>query len=127
MWAQSDGPGKGSTFCFTIEARTTDLQPARPRDFVGPQPELTGKRVLIVDDNATNRRVLALQTGKWDMHSRDTESPQEALRWIEASDPFDLAILDMHMPETDGVALARQIRERRPSLPLVLFSSSRRE
>jgi len=84
--------------------------------------------VLVVDDNATNRRILALQTGKWGMTSHDTESPVEALRWIERGDPFDLAILDMHMPEMDGVALAGRIRELRAELPLVLFSSlGRRE
>ena len=62
------------------------------------------------------------------MRSRATESPQEALRWLDAGETFDLAILDMHMPEMDGVALARQIRERHAALPLVLFSSlGRRE
>ena len=113
MWAQSDGPGKGSTFSFTINVPTAAHAPARQRDFVGAQPELTGKRVLVVDDNATNRRILSLQTAKWGMQSADTESPQEALRWVDRGDAFDLAILDMHMPEMDGVALARQIRERR--------------
>ncbi len=128
MWAHSDGPGKGSTFSFTIHAPTAQIQPAQSRDFIGAQPELQGKRLLVVDDNATNRRVLALQTAKWGMQSRATESPQEALRWIEAGEAFDLAILDMHMPEMDGVALARQIRERRAALQLVLFSSlGRRE
>ena len=84
--------------------------------------------MLVVDDNATNRRVLALQTAKWGMMSRATESPLEALRWLEHGDPFDVAILDMHMPEMDGLALAREIRERRAALPLVLFSSlGRRE
>ena len=123
MWAQSDGPGKGSTFLFTIRAPIADLPPARQREFVGVQPELAGKRVLIVDDNATNRRVLGLQTGKWGMQSRATESPREALRWLDDGDIFDLAIIDMHMPEMDGVALATQIRERNAALPLVLFSS----
>ena len=128
MWAASDGPGKGSTFSFTIVAPTATASPARQRDFVGAQPELTGKRVLVVEDNATNRRVLALQTSKWGMASRNTESPADALRWIEAGEAFDIAILDMHMPEMDGVALARHIRERRQNLPLVLFSSlGRRE
>ena len=107
------GPGKGSTFLFTIEAPVAELPPSRRRDFVGVQPELQGKRVLVVDDNATNRRVLALQTGKWGMASRDTESPAEALRWLEAGERFDLAILDMHMPEMDGVELARRIRASR--------------
>ncbi|MEO6566557.1 MAG: response regulator, partial [Casimicrobiaceae bacterium] len=128
MWAQSDGPGMGATFHFSIEAPVADLAPSRLRDFVGMQPELQGKRLLIVDDNATNRRVLHLQTGKWGMTSRDTESPMEALRWLASGEAFDLAILDMHMPEMDGLTLARQIRAGHPALPLVLFSSlGRRE
>src|SRR5664279_4624714 len=78
--------------------------------------------------SATNRRVLSLQTAKWGMASRDTESPLEALRWLDAGETFDLAILDMHMPEMDGLALARQIRDHHAALPLVLFSSlGRRE
>ncbi|MES1264527.1 MAG: response regulator, partial [Variovorax sp.] len=128
MWAQSDGVGKGSTFFFTALVPTAQLPPSRRRDFVGVQVELQGKRVLIVDDNATNRRVLALQTGKWGMAARDTESPSEALRWLGEGATFDLAILDMHMPEMDGLDLARRIRVGHPALPLVLFSSlGRRE
>jgi signal transduction histidine kinase/DNA-binding response OmpR family regulator/putative methionine-R-sulfoxide reductase with GAF domain len=128
MWGESEGLGKGSTFYFSVNVPVADLPPARSRDFVGVQPELKGKRVLVVDDNATNRRVLALQTGKWGMQSTDADSPQEALRRLETGEEFDLAILDMHMPEMDGVALARLVRERRPKLPLVLFSSlGRRE
>ena len=128
MWAQSDGPGKGSTFQFSIEVPTAKSSPTRSRDFVGVQPEMQNKRVLIVDDNATNRRVLSLQTAKWGMQSRATESPLEALRWLKDGEAFDLAILDMHMPEMDGLTLARQIREGHAKLPLVLFSSlGRRE
>jgi GAF domain-containing protein/CheY-like chemotaxis protein len=128
MWATSEGTGKGSTFHFTVRAPVAEPPQARKRDFVGVQPEVAGRRALVVDDNATNRRVLALQTAKWGMASRATESPREALRWIADGERFDLAILDMHMPEMDGVALAREIRSRQPSLPLVLFSSlGRRE
>ncbi|MGH8714227.1 MAG: GAF domain-containing protein [Casimicrobiaceae bacterium] len=128
MWAESGGPGRGATFMFSIQAPTAELPPARQRDFVGEQPELQGKRVLVVDDNATNRRVLSVQAGKWGMKCRATGSPSEALAWLEAGDAFDLAILDMHMPEMDGVALAQRIRERNAALPLVLFSSlGRRE
>ena len=73
--------------------------------------------------------MLTLQTTKWGMVPRDTGSPKEALRWLKAGEAFDLAILDMHMPEMDG-RRARQTdpRATRPKLPLVLFSSlGRRE
>ena len=84
--------------------------------------------MVVVDDNATNRRVLNLQMGKWGMVPRATESPAEALRWVKEGEEFDLAILDMHMPEMDGLQLAQRIHASRPTLPLVLFSSlGRRE
>ena len=62
--------------------------------------------MLIVDDNATNRHILAAQTESWGMLPRETELPAEALEWIRRGDPFDLAILDMQMPDMDGLALA---------------------
>jgi CheY-like chemotaxis protein len=86
-----------------------------------------GKRILVVDDNATNRRILALQTAKWGMVVQDTEFPAQALEMLKAQ-PYDLAILDMHMPDMDGTTLAARIREAGYTLPLVLFSSlGRRE
>jgi GAF domain-containing protein/DNA-binding response OmpR family regulator len=128
MWATSDGIGKGATFHFTIHAPLVELPPQSRREFIGTQPELEGRRVLVVDDNATNRRVLDLQMGKWGMVPRATESPAEALRWVEDGEEFDLAILDMHMPEMDGLQLGQRIHASRPNLPLVLFSSlGRRE
>ena len=70
-------PGQGIDVPFHHpRAERAELPPARRRDFVGAQPELQGKRVLVVDDNATNRRVLGLQTAKWGMQSRATESPE---------------------------------------------------
>jgi GAF domain-containing protein/CheY-like chemotaxis protein len=129
LWAESEGLGKGSTFLFAVALPSAELPAENRRDFVGLQPELTGKRVLIVDDNPTNRRVLGLQTAKWGMLSRDTGLPSEALQWLDdAGETFDVAILDMHMPEMDGLTLAGRIRERHPQVPLVMFSSlGRRE
>jgi signal transduction histidine kinase/DNA-binding response OmpR family regulator len=123
MWVESAGPGQGSTFHFTIRCQRADLPQGSRRDFIGAQPALQGKRILVVDDNATNRRILALQAAKWGMAVHDTEAPEQALK-ILMHDSFDLAILDMHMPGMDGTTLAARIREAGQSLPLVLFSSA---
>ncbi|HZY43317.1 MAG TPA: response regulator, partial [Anaerolineae bacterium] len=132
MWAISEGvPGKGAIFHFTIKTQAADAPATSTRrDLRGVQAPLTEKRILIVDDNATNRRILTLQTQKWGMQPRDTASPLQALDWIKHGDPFDVAILDMHMPEMDGLELAQAIRESRDpkALPLIMFTSlGRRE
>jgi CheY-like chemotaxis protein len=122
MWVDSAGPGQGSTFHFTIRCVPSALPEGTRRDFIGEQPALKGKRILVVDDNATNRKILALQTAKWGMVAQDTEAPERALQMLGASS-FDLAIIDMHMPGMDGATLADKIREQGHQLPLVLFSS----
>ncbi len=130
MWVESPGPGQGSTFFFTIAAEAVTTPVRTRRDLAGSQPQFEGRRLLIVDDNATNRRILGAQVRGWGILPRDTGSPLEALAWIRRGDPFDAAILDMHMPEMDGLALAAEIRKERDSqaLPLVMFSSlGRRE
>ena len=123
--------GVGSEFRFAVRAPAAAEAPAPDRrDLSGVQPALRGKRVLVVDDNATNRRIVNTHLGNWGLPARATESPLEALRWIEAGERFDVAILDMHMPEMDGVTLARAIRQQPAgaSLPLILFTSlGRRE
>ncbi len=123
MWVESAGPGRGSTFAFTIAAPRAVAPPGARRELLGEQPALVGKRLLVVDDNATNRRILALQTAKWGMQVRESESPLQALAWLDGGERFDAAILDMHMPEMDGLELARRIRATGHTLPLVLFSS----
>jgi len=125
MWVESEGiSGKGSTFHFTIVA---EPGPSALRIYQrGQQPQLAGKRLLIVDDNATNRRILTLQGQSWGLLPRDTASPLEALEWIKRGDPFDVAVLDMHMPDMDGVMLATEMRRFRDikTLPLIMLSSS---
>jgi signal transduction histidine kinase/DNA-binding response OmpR family regulator len=122
MWVESQ-VGRGSTFHFTVLAEPVDLD-VRTR-FHGAQPRLAGRRLLVVDDNPTNRRILILQTQDWGMISFETGSPREALEWVRRGDRFDLAILDMHMPEMDGLTLAKEIRRLRDekSLPVVMLSS----
>ena len=131
IWAESEGlPGKGSVFHFTIQTEVVEM-PARARyDREDALPQLQGKRVLIVDDNLTNRRCLTMQLGKWSIQTSDTGSPLLALEWLKQGQTFDLAILDMQMPEMDGVTLGGEIRKLRQAqaLPLLLFTSlGRRE
>ncbi|HSK65970.1 MAG TPA: response regulator, partial [Anaerolineales bacterium] len=131
MRAESAGIGQGSSFIFTIRAEPARIPERRTsRDLSGIQANLQDKCVLIVDDNPTNRRILSLQTGKWGMTPRETESPLEALSWVEKGEHFDLAILDLQMPGMDGIRLTREIRNVRgeKSLPIILLTSlGRRE
>jgi CheY-like chemotaxis protein len=116
--------GIGTTFHFTIMAERAPEIKKRPH-MAGEQAALSGKLVLVVDDNETNRRILNLQGKNWGMNVRATKSPKQALKWLKMGDPFDLAILDMNMPEMTGVELAKAIRELKGTerLPLVLFTS----
>jgi CheY-like chemotaxis protein len=122
IWVESEGiAGKGATFHFTIAALPAPLEP------LPPAPEalelLQNKRILLVDDNNTNRRIFKLQTEQWGMVVVDTPYPREALKKIEGGDTYDLIVLDMFMPEMDGAMLAREIRKHDPHIPIVLFSS----
>jgi PAS domain S-box-containing protein len=122
--------GAGSEFRFTIRAAAAEVPIATRRDLSGVQPSLRDKDVLVVDDNPTNRRILTAHLGAWGMRARATGSPDEALGWIRAGERFDAGTLDMHMPEMDGVVLARSIREQAAgtTFPLILFTSlGRRE
>ena len=127
MWVDSV-VGEGTTFHFTImtEAAPDQVRVERTTD----QPLLRGRRLLIVDDNATNRQILTLQANSWGMIPRDTGSPLEALGWVQDGEPYDVAILDMQMPDMDGLTLAGEIRRVRDAqaLPLVMLTSlGRRE
>ncbi|WP_170476459.1 GAF domain-containing protein [Ruegeria arenilitoris] len=123
MWATSAGVGKGSTFHFSIRAKPAQLPKSKSRDLIGVQSELVGKRILVVDDNATNLKVLSLQTLKWGTETTAYKNPEDAIGALEKGAQFDLAILDMHMPQMDGLALARAIRKLNENIPMILFSS----
>jgi signal transduction histidine kinase/DNA-binding response OmpR family regulator/HPt (histidine-containing phosphotransfer) domain-containing protein/HAMP domain-containing protein len=113
--------GKGSTFHFSAVASLADA-PVRAHEELS-QPELSGKRALVVDDNATNRQILRRQTESWGMAARETRSPAEALELVGGGDRFDVAILDMQMEGMDGNALARAIQDQDRTLPLVMLTS----
>ncbi len=121
MWLESE-PGRGSTFFFTLRGEW--IRSAQPYVSAG-RVQLQGRRILVVDDNATNRRILSNLMDKWGMLSTVVDGAQPALELARQGGQFDLAILDMYMPDMDGVMLAREIR-RVPgwsTVPLLLFSS----
>ena len=122
IWVESV-EGNGTTFSFTIRAPTAPAPKYAQLSL--KKAELAGKHLLIVDDNATNRRVLTLQVQSWAMTADATESPAEALRLIASGDVYDAAVLDMNMPEMSGIELALKIRAlgAAGTLPVILLSS----
>jgi PAS domain S-box-containing protein len=113
LWLESE-VGRGSRFHFTIRlGRAAEQQPEQ----VETEPVcLHGMRVLVVDDNATNRRILDEVLASWRMDPTSVETAAEALEKIgkaeQAGQPYQLVITDAHMPEVDGFSLAGGIREK---------------
>jgi two-component system sensor histidine kinase/response regulator len=115
MWVES-APGKGSRFHFTLRLGTAARQTVEPESTASPViPE--GLKVLIVDDNATNRRILHTLVERWGMKATSVCDGEQALDELSAADrindPYELVLTDMHMPNMDGFGLAGQIAERR--------------
>ncbi len=115
--------GHGSTFVIELTAREAEV-PA-PIAIDEGLAQLAGKRVLVVDDNATNREIVSRHARAWGMEPVAVAGATEALALITAGESFDVALLDMLMPDMDGVALAREIRRHRGErdLPLLLLTS----
>jgi len=114
-------PGKGSTFRFNVLLEVSPLQ----RSGAPREGTLEG-RVLIVDDNASNRRILESHLSSWGLVPLQAASGSEALEEVRRGEVLDLAILDMQMPGMSGIDLARILRQDRPQLPLVMLSSTGR-
>jgi PAS domain S-box-containing protein len=115
--------GSGSTFRISLPVTAADVPSPIPLE--EGLPQLAGKRILVVDDNATNREIVTRHARSWGMESVALELPSEALALVAAGEPFDVGVLDMMMPEMDGLALAEEIRRRRSEheLPLLLLTS----
>lgn len=115
--------GKGSTFYFSLKTKAApSITKVYSKDFA---QHLKGKRVLVVDDNFNNRRILELQLKSLGMTATTVEFPLDALKILEHNEPFDLAILDYQMPQMDGITLTRAIRdiEKNKTLPIVILTS----
>jgi PAS domain S-box-containing protein len=106
-------PGAGSTFSFTATFARQDPDTVVAVDDLDGD-RIAGARVLAVDDNETNRKVVAGMLGSWGCHHEEVESGEAALAQLRAAaaagDPYDVAVLDMMMPEVDGEELGRRIK-----------------
>lgn len=112
--------GRGTSFCFTITAGIGQ-QVLTPSANINLDL-LNGKRVLIVDDNGTNRKILNTQLLRWNMRPILASSGAEALEFL-STQLVDLVLCDMQMPEMDGVTLSERIKNMRQQLPIILLSS----
>jgi len=121
MWVESV-PKKGSTFHFTIPLSAAP--DAAKAVLQGRQPKLAELRLLVVDDNPTTCRILTTQAAQWGMIPRGAHSAEQALSWLKAGETFDLALVDLQMPGTDGLTLSAAIRKLPSSmlLPIVALA-----
>jgi PAS domain S-box-containing protein len=102
-------PDRGSTFFFTIRTATAPGQRKSLTEALGSK--LNGRRLLVVDDNETSRDLLAFHTQRWGLETTACPSGEEALRLVREGRQFDAAVIDLHMPDMDGLDLALALRK----------------
>jgi signal transduction histidine kinase/CheY-like chemotaxis protein len=120
--------GVGSSFSFTISLNNTELALLSP-ELTRSVEVLLDQRVLIVDDNATNRRILERMLSRWGMRPTCADGSSEAmgslLKAHGEGDPFNLILTDMHMPDTDGFGFIFQVRANTEiTAPTIMMLSS---
>jgi CheY-like chemotaxis protein/HPt (histidine-containing phosphotransfer) domain-containing protein len=104
-------PGVGTTFWFDL---TLPIVTLSNEELLVVPVQLKGNKVLVVDDTAINREILGLQLDSWEIKNDSAEDAKTALQMLRqavaAGEPYDIVILDYHMPEMDGMQLARTIK-----------------
>ncbi|MEM7799433.1 MAG: response regulator [Chloroflexota bacterium] len=121
MWVESE-VGVGSRFQFTVV-----FPPAEADTLIAQMPpvELRGKHILVVDDNETNRKILQHQISGWEMVPTLAGTGREALDLLDGDRDFDILLIDMQMPEMDGLMLAEAIKgsEVLAHIPIIMLTS----
>ncbi|PHR59395.1 MAG: histidine kinase [Arcobacter sp.] len=115
--------GQGATFSF-------DILVGLPKDkhIVMPSVDIKDKNILIIDDNALNREILSQQLVYWGINVFEAKDANEALELCKKSfqenrSPFDIAIVDMHMPDMDGAELGEKLKDMYQDMKLVMMTS----
>ena len=108
MWVESE-PGRGSTFHFTIQIER--LSAATVESWEEKRPHLAGRRVLVIEDNETNRKMFRYWLERFGMDCVAVETAQEALEQLKSDNVFNAAIIDFELPDTDALSLAEAIRK----------------
>ena len=124
IWVDSDA-SQGATFHFTILARAAAS--SAPAPWQSPQPQLTGKRLLVIEDNATNQRLITHRGSQWGLQVENAPTSRAGLQLLAQGTPYDAVMIDLQLPDMDGLTLAEEIRKQsggRP-LPLLLLTSTR--
>jgi signal transduction histidine kinase/CheY-like chemotaxis protein len=114
IWVESE-LGRGSQFHFTVRLGAADAKEIK-LGTAAPAELLRGVKVLVVDDNRTNRRILDGMLSRWQMKPTSVDGGRAALEQLSAAreegEPYGLILTDMHMPDMDGFALVEEIRQR---------------
>ena len=112
-------PGAGSTFWFELSLRRAER--THPAHAAGDPRSLTDVRALVVDDNATNRKILHQQLRSWGVDVVDAVDAYQAIGLTAAGQRFDLAVIDLNMPGMDGIELATQLKTNPTTATMTLF------